>query len=337
MKRVAIVGFGFMGRMHYGNWKKIDTARVTAICDANLAQLTTCTSGNLAGADMTTDFTGVAIYDDWADMLAAGGFDVVDITLPTLLHPSAVMAALDAGYDVLCEKPMALAVSDCDRMLDAARRTGKTLLVAHCLRFWPEYRTLRQLIESGRYGEVVTADFRRSSPIPDAEGPHGWFLDETKSGGCLLDLHIHDVDFILSLFGEPKGVSASAHRRHDGVIDHVHVCYDYPGRVITSSVSWAVAPTLGFEATFRVELERATVVFDGLRKEPFRVYPQEGDPFTPEVSELNAYEAELRYFIGLLDGTSDPAFLRAEDGRRVVSLIAAIRASIADSTSIPSA
>ena len=103
MTKIAIVGFGFMGRMHYGNWKKIRGAKVVAICDANLAQLTTVTGGNIAGSDATTDFTGVDIYDDFAKMLAAGGFDVVDVTLPTPLHPDMTVAALRAGYHVLCE------------------------------------------------------------------------------------------------------------------------------------------------------------------------------------------------------------------------------------------
>ena len=216
MTKIAIVGFGFMGRMHYGNWKKIRGAKVVAICDANLAQLTTVTGGNIAGSDATTDFTGVDIYDDFAKMLAAGGFDVVDVTLPTPLHPDMTVAALRAGYHVLCEKPMALKVRDCDRMLKAAEASGKTLLIAQCLRFWPEYVALRKLLLSGRYGRVVAADFFRASCAPDPKGAHGWFLAEKKSGGCLLDLHIHDADMIAWLFGKPKCVSAWTHFRADG-------------------------------------------------------------------------------------------------------------------------
>ena len=256
MKRIAIVGFGFMGRMHYGNWKKIPGAKVVAICDANLAQLTRVTAGNLGGAATDTDFTGIAIYEDFARMLSAGGFDAVDVTLPTPLHPEMTIAALKAGYHVLCEKPMALSVKDCDRMLAAARRAGRTLLVAHCLRFWPEYVALKRIVDSGKYGSVVSARFSRSTPAPDPKGPHGWFLDERQSGGCLLDMHIHDADMIRFLFGEPKGLHAASHRREDGVLDHVEVFYSYPGKVVTGSVSWAVANTLGFEAAFRVIFRR---------------------------------------------------------------------------------
>ena len=223
MVKIAVVGFGFMGRMHYGNWKKIPGAKVVAVCDANLKQLTTVTTGNLAGIDTTTDFTGVAIYDDYARMLAAGGFDVVDITLPTTLHPSTTIAALQAGFHVLCEKPMALSVKACDEMLAAARKAKRILLVAQCLRFWPEYVVLKKIVASGRYGKVVAADFLRSSNAPDPKGPHGWFLDEKRSGGCLLDMHIHDADMVAYLFGAPKETSAWIHRRADGVLDHAQL------------------------------------------------------------------------------------------------------------------
>ena len=83
-------------------------------------------------------------------MLAAGGFDIVDITLPTPLHPKMSIAALKAGYHVLCEKPMALTLGDCDAMLAAARKAKRRLLVAQCVRFFPEYAALREMVRDGR-------------------------------------------------------------------------------------------------------------------------------------------------------------------------------------------
>ena len=321
MTKIAIVGFGFMGRMHYGNWKKIRGAKVVAICDANLAQLTTVTGGNIAGSDSTTDFTGVDIYDDFAKMLAAGGFDVVDVTLPTPLHPDMTVAALRAGYHVLCEKPMALKVRDCDRMLKAAEASGKTLLIAQCLRFWPEYVALRKLVLSGRCGRVVAADFFRASCAPDPKGAHGWFLDEKKSGGCLLDLHIHDADMIAWLFGKPKCVSAWTHLRADGVLNHAQLRYAYPDKIVSATVSWAAARTLGFEASFRVTLEDATIVLDAKRPNPFMVYPSTGKPFAPKVPKMGAYEAEQRYFLDLLAGRADTSILTARDARDSIALL----------------
>ena len=331
MTRIAIVGFGFMGRMHYGNWKKIRGAKVVAICDADLARLTTVTDGNIAGSDATTDFAGVDIHDDFSKMLAAGGFDVVDVTLPTPLHPGMTVAALKAGYHVLCEKPMALTVGDCDRMLKAAEASGRTLLVAQCLRFWPEYVALRNLLRSGKHGRVVAADFFRASCAPDQKGSHGWYLDERKSGGCLLDLHIHDADMIAWLFGKPTDVSAWTHVRADGVLDHAQLRYAYPDKVVSATVSWAAAKTLGFEASFRITLERATIVLDGRRPQPFMVYPSTGKPFAPKVPKMNAYEAELRYFLDLLAGKADTSVLTARDARDAIALLARAKRKIARS------
>jgi len=321
MTKIALVGFGFMGRMHYGNWKKIRGAKVVAICDANLAQLTHVTCGNLAGIDASTDFTGIDIYDDFAKMLAAGGFDAVDITLPTPLHPGMSVAALKAGYHVLCEKPMALTVKACDRMLKAADAAKRTLLVAHCLRFWPEYVELRKIVASGKYGAVTAADFLRSSNPPDPKGPHGWFLDERKSGGCLLDMHIHDADFIQWLFGRPRKVSAWTHIRRDGAMDHAQLRYDYPDKVVTSTVSWAATPTLGFEATVRLTLEGATVILDAKRTDPFMVYPAKGKPFAPKVGKMSGYEGEQRYFLDLIAGKAKAETLTAKDARDAIALV----------------
>jgi len=326
MRRIALAGFGFMGRMHYGNWKRIKGAKVVAICDSNLAQLGQVAGGNIAGTATDTDFTGIAVYDDFSKMVAAGGFDVVDITLPTPAHPATAIAALEAGYDVLCEKPMALTLKECDRMLAAADKAKRTLLVAHCLRFWPEYVALKKLVDSGRYGKVTAASFRRCSPAPDPNGPRAWFLDEKKSGGCLLDMHIHDVDMIRFLFGEPHGVHVVSHRRDDGLLDHVQVEYAYPGKVVTGIVSWAVAKTHGFEAAFRVILERATIVFDTKRTVPFMVFPAKGRPFVPNLGKRNAYEAEQRYFLDLLRGRADASVLSARDARATIALIARIAA-----------
>lgn len=329
MTKIAIVGFGFMGRMHYGNWKKIRGVKVVAICDANLARLTETTKGNLSGIDETTDFTGIAVYDDFGKMIAAGGFDAVDITLPTPLHPTMSIAALKAGYHVLCEKPMALTTKDCDRMLRAAADAKRTLLVAHCLRFWPEYVALRKILLSGKYGAVIAADFSRGSNPPDPNGPHGWFLDARKSGGCILDMHIHDADMIAWLFGCPTSVSAWTHLRANGVLDHAQMRYVYPDKLVTSTVSWAHAASMGFESSFRVTLERATIVCDARRKDPFLVYPAKGRPFAPKIGKMNGYEGEQRYFLDLVAGRVKEPVLTAKEARDAIACIEKAKRTVA--------
>ena len=180
--RVGIVGFGFMGRMHYGNWKKMKGARVVALCDQNLAQFTAPTAGgNIAGADTTTDYGDAVIYDDFDKMLAEADLDAISLTLPTPLHVPLTIKALQAGVSVLCEKPMALNAAECDKMLKAANRApeGTKLMVAHCLRFWPSYVYLKKLVDSKKYGKVIAASFRRFS-APGWQKGTNWFADEQE-------------------------------------------------------------------------------------------------------------------------------------------------------------
>ena len=158
VKRVAIVGFGFMGRMHYGNWKKVKGAKVVALCDKDTSQFTApVQGGNLKGADASIDFGEALIYDDFDRMLREAKPDVISLTLPTPLHVPLTIKALQAGVSVLCEKPMALDAAACGKMIEAAKKApaGTRLMIAQCLRFWPSYVLLKRLVDSQKYGKVI--------------------------------------------------------------------------------------------------------------------------------------------------------------------------------------
>jgi len=329
MKRVAIVGFGFMGRTHYGAWKKCRGAKVVAICVTDLSRLTRKVEGNIKGAaDNTKLPKSIRLFDDFDRLLAAGGFDIVDITAPTALHPKLTIAALEAGYHVLCEKPMALSVADCDRMLRAARRAKRELMVAHCVRFFPENLYVSELVASGRYGRVIAADFSRFI-APPKWSPKGadWFFDETRSGGVLFDVHIHDADYITGVFGKPKKVFTTVHRRPNGFIDHTTTVYGYGNCVITSDSSFAAASSLVWEASGRIFFERATVFFGPFYKKPLTVYPEGGKSFSPKLPRTTGYEAEVACFLAQVEGRRLGMSFTARDARDSVALVACERRS----------
>src|SRR5208282_1781726 len=142
------------------------------------------------------------------DALADPEIDAVDLCLPTDLHESATVAALRSGKHVLVEKPMALSVEACHRMIAEAARAGKILMVAHVLRFFPAYRALQSAIAAGELGSVRMAAFRRRCAQP---GWSDWITDKSRSGGGAFDLLIHDVDMALRLFGAPSAISATGY------------------------------------------------------------------------------------------------------------------------------
>lgn len=326
MVRVGIVGLGFMGRMHYRCWKASPDATITAICEANSKALEAATQapkGNVGGAADHIDLTGVTVYSDLNELLASGTVDVLSITLPTFLHPDTTVHALQAGLHVLCEKPMALNTDECDRMVAAAEQTGKVLQIGHCIRFWPEYAVARDLVNSGEYGKPIAATFRRFSTAPNWN-PDNWFADESRSGGQPLDLHIHDSDYIHHLFGLPTAVSSIA----DPPQAYISSQYFYPdGPAVVAESTWRMAPTFGFEMSFNIVLERAVIVYDCTRAPAYRVCPDEGEPFTPELPIGDGYTREIDHFARLAAGETLEPVVTPFQSRETVRLVLAEKQS----------
>lgn len=330
MKRIAIVGYGFMGKTHYGAWRKCRGARVVAVCDANLAQLAAKVIGNIKGAaDNTALPKDIRVFSDFDAMLAAGGFDIVDITLPTPLHEQTTIRALEAGFHVLCEKPMAITLEACDAMLAAAKRAQRVLLVAHCVRFFPEYAYVREALAKGTFGKVIAADFTRFMSAPRWSPKGGsWLLDESKSGGLYVDAHIHDADFIRAVFGDPTSVTSRAHRSAHGYVDHLTTSYTFDnGALVTSDCSFAASDSLLWDGAARIFCEKATIFLGPAYKKPLIVYPQNGKPFSPRLSKRSGYEAEVRYFLDVVEGRVSAPRLTAQDARAAVALVLAERAT----------
>ncbi len=135
-------------------------------------------------------------------MLADGSFDAVDVCLPTDMHPAVVTAALTAGFDVFCEKPLARTAAAADALAAAARSSGRLVAAGHCVRHWPAYAEASRIVASGRHGAPRYAELTRLS-APPTWSAGGWLADPARSGNAALDLHVHDADMVLQLFGPP--------------------------------------------------------------------------------------------------------------------------------------
>jgi len=106
---------------------------------------------------------------------------------------------------------MALTTAECNRMIRAAAKSGKVLQIGHCVRFWPEYAKAKEIVDSGQYGKVVAGMFQRLGSAP-GWSVDNWFIDEARSGGVALDLHIHDTDYVQYLLGCPRRCAATGPR-----------------------------------------------------------------------------------------------------------------------------
>jgi predicted dehydrogenase len=305
-------------------------ARIVAICDANpnIREDTKKAVGNIKGAEGEIDLTGIEFFGDIEEMIAQARPDAISLTLPTYLHTECTEKALSQGVHVLCEKPMALNVADCGRMIRAARKSGKVLQIGPCVRFWPEYAKAKEIVDSGRYGKVVAATFQRLGAAP-GWSVDNWFLDEKRSGGVALDLHIHDTDYVQYLFGIPKAVCSHGAKAPSGPLIHLVTEYEYgPGKVVVAEGGWGMAPAFGFEMSFNLVLEKATIVYDLTRKPMFRVCPAAGQEFTPKVADGDGYLREIQYFVKLVQGRPVDEILTLEQSRDSVRIVEAEKESI---------
>ena len=194
------------------------------------------------------------------EMLSKEQIDFVDICLPPKLHASMTAEMMRRGYSVLCEKPMAHSIEECESMLKAAKESGKTLMIGHSLRFTPQYEYLQSLVESGKYGKVLGSVFERYSP-PPAWSSSAWQMDIGQSGGCLFELNIHDVDYARWLFGEPKEIVGKLESRtYERDTFECELCYD--GHIAKVRGGW-LTPKDAFRCGYEVRFEKAVVRFNG--------------------------------------------------------------------------
>jgi len=334
MLRIGLIGLGGIGRYHLARYPWVSEARVVAVADVRAEALRVDAA---IGELFEVPPEHVRWYSDYHELIARGEVDAVDICLPTFLHREAAVAALEAGLDVLCEKPMALTLEDCDAMLEAAEGAERLLMIAHCIRFWPEYRHLAELHESGAAGRLQSLQLIRQGRRPGGDNAT-WMADARRSGGAIFDLHIHDVDFVHSLLGLPDRVYAQGVRDpgETGGYSHVAAALDYgPNLAVSVAARW-VAPRLPFSARYEASFEDAYLSFDSSHQPTLTVYRADGDaPEYPELSSPDAYVGELRYFAQQVLRGQRATRCLARDSRNSVALVHAELASIARGEIVP--
>jgi predicted dehydrogenase len=263
MVGIGIVGIGFMGMIHYLAARRVEGARVVALCSRDPKKLAgdwTSIQGNFGPRGTQMDLSGISLYEDYAAMLADPAVDLVDLCVPNDLHGRMAIQALKAGKPVLVEKPIALTMEEADAMVAAAREAGRPLMVGHVLPFVPEFAFALEAVRSGRYGVLRAAHFTRVISRPDWSSE---IADPAKSGGPAIDLHIHDTHFIGLLCGVPRAV----HSRgvvENGAVIHLTTQYLFDTQdLAVSCVSGALSQSgRPFTHGFELYLDRATIAFE---------------------------------------------------------------------------
>jgi predicted dehydrogenase len=259
--------------------------------------------------------------------------DVIDLCLPTDLHLEYALKAIAAGKAVFIEKPIAYTMEDGAKIVNEAAKAGVPLMVGQVLRFFPEYATARGVIKSGGIGRPAAARMRRGGPTP--RGQNQWFLDIERSGGVLLDLVIHDFDWLRWTLGEIKHLYAKsvAVEKGNGPDYALTTLTFESGAVAHVEGTWM--DPAGFRTTFEVCGSEGMVEFDSRTAPPLRVNKASGNVFDlAHAPEQDPYYLELRGFMDAVkNGTPPP--VSGEEGLHALGISLAALQSAKTSKVLP--
>jgi predicted dehydrogenase len=305
--KIAVIGLGFMGSTHARALQQLLGATLAAVVSSDPLKLSGDLSGvggNLGSAAGILDFSAVRKYRDFEAALKDPEIDAVDICLPSDQHFDAAQAAIKAGKHVLVEKPLALDGEEADLLVAEAEKAGCILMTGHVLRFIPEYCELARILNDGRLGPVRTSFFRRRCGAPAWSR---WQTDLSRSGGAVMDLLIHDIDFCLHLYGKPTVVSAVGHVDLSRGIDWVEarISFENTGPVIVTG-GWHHPKSYPFRMEFTIVSQGGTLEFRS-GDQPLSLYDSTGASETLETGGKDPFVEELKYFVECVRERRQPA------------------------------
>ncbi len=305
--RVGVVGAGFMGSVHLEAYGRMPNVEVVGVADVN-------PEAAAAGAAPV----GARAYASYEEMAAAEEVDVVDVCLPTHFRREAAESVARDGKHLILEKPLANGLEDARAILDAFAASGARLFVGHVVRFFPEYAGVRDTILSGRLGTVGVVRTSRRSPF--LRGWNDWYADRRASGGVMLDLVIHDFDFLRWCFGPVERVFARSVAGNEyNRVDHALVTLRFgSGEICHVEGQW------GYPGAFNYSMEvagsKGLISIDSTERGPVRLFEVDKPGFPLDVPVgWSPYAAELEHFIWCLE-TGEEALVSPADAYEAVRI-----------------
>ena len=298
--KVGVIGLGSMGSTHLDIYSQISEVEVVAVADPNKSRLdgSNKAEGNISGqAQGSVAGIEAKQYIDGMDLIDDPDIELVDICVGTNLHFVFVEAALAKGKHVLVEKPLARTYDQAKKIVELALNSSTNIMSAMCLRYWPAWVWLKKAIDNKEYGECLSLTCKRQTSHP----PGTFYSNDDECGGALLDLHVHDTDFINYCFGMPRAVFSQGYKGPSGGIDHVatHYIYDQSQNtpLVTAEGTWTMQEGYGFNMSYTANFEKATACYLLDSEETLKLFRSGHQPETIELKEGMGYEFEIRSFV----------------------------------------
>ena len=329
--KVGIIGLGSMGSTHLDIYSKIKEVEVIAIADSIQSRLdgSSKAEGNISGqAEGGVNGLSAIKYLDGMELIENTDIDIVDICVGTDLHFTFVEAALSKGKHVLVEKPLARTYDEAKKIIQLAEQSSKYVMSAMCLRYWPAWVFLKEAIDSNAYGKCLSLNFKRQTSFPGG----AFYSDHNQCGGALLDLHVHDTDFVNYCLGLPEAVFSQGYKGPSGGIDHIATHYIYNqsdlSPLVSSEGSWTMQEGYGFNMSYTANFENGTLSYLLEQDETLKLFRSGSEPESINLKEGMGYEFEIRTFVDeILSGNSTNLDLLRQ-ASETVAIIEAEKTSI---------
>lgn len=335
--RIAIIGSGGISHVHMAAYKKLPDVEVVANCDINEER----------AKEFAQTYGIPHCYVDYHEMLEKEEIDGVSICTWNNVHAPATMAALNAGVNVLCEKPLALNAKEAEEMVEVARKNGRLLMVGFVRRFGLNTKVLKDRIEQGELGQIYYA---QAGCIRRVGNPGGWFSDRKRSGGGpLIDLGVHMIDLVRYLMGKPKAVSVMG-STYDlvGIRSNIKGIQQYRSAdysdyndvedFAVGLVRFDNRATLVVETSWTQHIEKDCLYLEiygskaGAKMEPqLEIFTEKNDFLVDEKPVIDpvfldfqaAFDEEIKHFIDCIENHV-PCISPGEDGVELMKILDAI-------------
>jgi predicted dehydrogenase len=294
--RLAIVGAGHMGARHAACIRATQEARLTAVYSPNLEHARALAAGYEAQV-----CAGVE------ELAGRQDVDAVVVAAPTSSHADLALAAIRAGKHVIVEKPLARTMDEAQMLMRTAEGAGVLLLTGHVARFYPALRLLHEQITLGRVGAPAVIHLSRETATPAV----GWRSDLAKSGGVILDLGIHEFDWLLWTIGPVERVYCKAVVRSGGDAHEYAITTLRLASGAIAQVESSMVRASGFRTAGEIAGDKGMLTFDSDLDQALRSdleaqgrSVQDGLPTT--FTDRSPYVTQMEHWVRCIQGRDPP-------------------------------
>lgn len=309
-----------MGQTYAKNLARMKTVQLVGVCDKDPERARHM--GALCDA---------SVYKDVEELFKEQTPEVACLCLPTHLHKEYTLRLAERGIHVICEKPMALDLLDMELMESACKKAGVRLFIGHVVRFFPSYADAARSVGAGKIGKPAMAHLKRYGSFP--RGAKDWYRNREQSGGVIMDLMIHDLDYARSLFGEAASVYACSTAGRRDEMEYAQVTLHFRSGAIASIEGyWGYPGT--FTTAFELSGDGGIIRYDSRHTRSVEIVSQAGPsggrsmvqvPTSP--MQQDPYGLELAHFMDCIARGSEP-LVTVDDAKQAVRLALAAEASI---------